>query len=198
MNIVFDLGGVVFSWRPDILINSLFNDKTQQQLVKQQIFQHPDWAELDRGTLSLEQATKNGVKRTGLSESDIRKIFDSVPQALVPIQETIALIDSIKESDNSFYVLSNMQKQCLNHLQNSILDWELFDGVVFSCDINYVKPEKEIYEYLLSTYKLVSSDTVFIDDMEENLVAAAKHGIKTIHFKNAKQCKSELESLGCF
>ncbi|HIQ16080.1 MAG TPA: HAD family phosphatase, partial [Leucothrix sp.] len=54
MNIVFDLGGVVFEWQPDKIISGLFNDEKIKLLIKQQIFQHPDWLELDRGTLTTE------------------------------------------------------------------------------------------------------------------------------------------------
>ena len=197
MNIVFDLGGVVFDWKPDDLINRLFSDKTHQLLVKKHVFQHTDWAELDRGTLSLERATKNGVERTGLPENVIRNIFDNVPKALIPIQETITLLESIKNSDNDFYVLSNMQKQCLDHLERSPVDWKMFSGVIFSCEINKVKPEAEIYLHLLEEYSLEPKETIFIDDLEENLVAAKKHDIKTIHFKSAEQCRTELQRFGC-
>ena len=33
MNIVFDLGGVVFDWRPDKIIRSLFTDDMSENLV---------------------------------------------------------------------------------------------------------------------------------------------------------------------
>jgi hypothetical protein len=46
-------------------------------------------------------------------------------------------------------------------------------------------------------YALNGADTVFIDDVEVNLAAAAKFGIRTIKFENAAQCASQLQALGC-
>jgi FMN phosphatase YigB (HAD superfamily) len=45
---------------------------------------------------------------------------------------------------------------------------------------------------------LNASETVFIDDMKENLSAAEEFGLKTIHFTGADQCKQALQGLGVF
>jgi putative hydrolase of the HAD superfamily len=37
---------------------------------------------------------------------------------------------------------------------------------------------------------------VFIDDVQKNLDAAAKLGIRTLLFRNAAQCERELRALG--
>ncbi len=37
---------------------------------------------------------------------------------------------------------------------------------------------------------------MFIDDVEVNVAAAAKLGIRTIQFRDAAQCERELRSLG--
>ena len=76
MNIVFDLGGVVFNWQPGKIIESVFNDMETQQLVKAEIFSHPDWVELDRGTLNLEKAIDRGALRTNLPRPDISKLMN--------------------------------------------------------------------------------------------------------------------------
>lgn len=70
MNIVFDLGGVVFRWQPEALIASVFEDRCTRGLVRKEIVEHPDWVELDRGTMSLEDAIRRGLMRIGLSHQD--------------------------------------------------------------------------------------------------------------------------------
>jgi len=42
LNVVFDLGGVVFTWLPDKLIESVFEDRETQETVKAGVFDHPD------------------------------------------------------------------------------------------------------------------------------------------------------------
>ena len=197
MNIVFDLGGVVFNWQPDKIIESVFNDMETQQLVKAEIFNHPDWAELDRGTLNLEQAIDRGALRTKLLRPDISKLMNKIPQFLTPIDESIDLLHSIRDTDNKFFVLSNMHFASIAHLEREYTIWDMFDGMVISCRIQKVKPEIEIYQHLLTEHSLVAEETVFIDDMDVNLVAATSLGINTIKFVNSSQCRQDLSEFKC-
>jgi len=195
LNIVFDLGGVVFNWRPDAVIASVFEDPVTQALVKAQIFQHPDWVELDRGTLDQDRAIVRGSSRTGLPRRDIERLFEAVPRSLTPITGTLDLIQAIRASTNRLFVLSNMSWASISHLEREHKIWPLFDGTVISCRTKKVKPEIDIYEFLLSEFRLQPAETVFIDDMHENLAAAASIGMKTIRFVDPVQCRRDLVEL---
>ena len=52
------------------------------------------------------------------------------------------------------------------------------------------------YEHALKANSLKASDTVFIDDVDVNIAAAAKVGIRAIQFRNTAQCERELRALG--
>lgn len=197
MNIVFDLGGVVFNWRPDAIIQSVFEDLETQNLVREEVFEHSDWVELDRGTISFSEAVNRGATRTGLPSQDIERLFNAVPQSLTPIQETIELIRQLRSMTNSLFVLSNMHLASIAHLEQQYKIWEMFDGIVISSRIQKVKPEIQIYEHLLNLYQLEPAETFFIDDMRENLVAASSMGIQTIRFVDSAQCRQELVDLQC-
>ena len=185
LNIVFDLGGVVFNWQPDSIIRGIFTDSRTQKLVRAEII------------LSLEDAIIRAANRTGLPYADIEKLFNAVPPSLTPIPGTIELIRSIKDTTNRLFVLSNMQSASISYLEMNHNIWDLFDGVVISCRIKKVKPEIAIYQHLLKAYKLEAAETVFIDDMGENLAAAASIGIHTIKFVDPSDCKQRLEELRC-
>jgi len=198
MNIVFDLGGVVFNWQPETIIGRVFDDSETRDLVRTEIFEHTDWVELDRGTLALDQAIDRGASRTGLPWQDIERLFNEVPPSLTPIKETIELIRSLTDSDNKLFILSNMQFASIAYLEKKHQIWDMFDGIVISCRIQKVKPDIEIYEHLLTVHQLKSTETVFIDDMSENLAAASSIGIRTIKFENPSQCRQALVDLKCF
>jgi hypothetical protein len=51
-NVIFDLGGVVIEWNPDRILDAYYTDPDVRALMKQQMLQHPDWLELDRGTVA--------------------------------------------------------------------------------------------------------------------------------------------------
>jgi putative hydrolase of the HAD superfamily len=84
----------------------------------------------------------------------------------------------------------------IDHLESAHSFWDVFDGRVISCRLNLCKPEAAIYEHLLQTYALQASETLFIDDVQQNLDAAANLGIGTLRFENAAQCERELRALG--
>ncbi|NND47891.1 MAG: HAD family phosphatase [Woeseiaceae bacterium] len=197
MNIVFDLGCVVFDWQPDALVRSVFDDPKTQALVRREIIDHPDWVELDRGTLALDQAVVRGATRTGLPDAEVARLFDAVPGSLVPIEETIDLARALRSSGHPLFVLSNMHLAGADFLETTYDIWPLFNGVVFSARIQMVKPEPGIYEHLLREHRLDPAETVFIDDLPENLEAASALGIRTIQFIDPVQCRADLANFNC-
>jgi putative hydrolase of the HAD superfamily len=197
LNVVFDLGGVVVAWRPDDIVARAFADPDHRVRARRQIIGHNDWLELDRGTMSYDDAIARGAQRTGLSESAVRSFVESVPASLVVYPETVALIQRVKDAGNALYCLSNMPPAAMDYLERVHSFWHLFSGVVVSSRVRFLKPEPEIYQHLLDTYALRPPDTVFIDDTLANLEAAQRFGIRTIHFTSASQCEAELRRLGC-
>jgi putative hydrolase of the HAD superfamily len=197
LNIVFDLGGVVFNWQPDAIIRSIFEDTETQDLVRKRVIEHSDWVELDRGSIALEQAIDRGAARTGLPAEDIERLLEVVPRFLTPIEATIELIRELSSTGNRLFVLSNMHLASISYLEQRHTFWDVFDGIVISSRIKMVKPEIQIYEHLLNRYQLKPGDTVFIDDLQENLAAASSIGIQTIRFTDSARCRRALADLEC-
>jgi len=197
LNIVFDLGGVVVRWEPDVIIANAFADPVVRAKVRTQIIGHADWLALDRGTLHQQDAIARAAKRTGLSEVDVAEFLQQVPPALVAMPATVELMYRLKAQGHTLFCLSNMPIAFIDHLENSYSFWDVFSGVVISSRLHLCKPEPAIYTYLLETHALDPADTVFIDDTEVNLSAAAQFGIRTVKFENPAQCESQLRVIGC-
>jgi HAD superfamily hydrolase (TIGR01509 family) len=58
-----------------------------------------------------------------------------------------------------------------------------------------LKPEREIFEFVLQRYGLAAQDTVLVDDNAPNVEAARALGMHAVWFKSAGQCEQELEDL---
>lgn len=196
MNLVFDLGGVVVRWDPDAIIAGVFSDPHLQAKARAGVFDDPDWLELDRGTLDREDAIRRAAKRTGITESEIRRLLYAVPSSLVAFPDTVDLLYRLKAKGYPLYCLSNMHRASLEHIKQAHDFWDVFNGMVFSCELNLCKPESAIYAHLLDAFGLQANDTLFMDDVQKNLDAAAKLGIRTLRFDNAAQCERELHALG--
>jgi len=197
LNIVFDLGGVVVTWEPEVLIAKVFADPVVQALVRTEIIGHADWLALDRGTLPPQDAIVRAAQRTGLPTGDVAALLGQVPPALVAIPGTVDLLYRLKAQGHTLFCLSNMHIASIAHLEQAYTFWEVFSGMVISCRLHLCKPEPAIYAYLLETYGLDGAHTVFIDDTEVNLTAAAQFGLHTIKFESPAQCERQLHALGC-
>jgi putative hydrolase of the HAD superfamily len=196
VNLVFDLGGVVVRWDPDAIISSVFKDEQLRARVRDTVFSHADWLELDRGTLGRDEAIKRAAQRSGIPVGDITRLLHAVPPSLVVFPDTVALLRRLKSKGYPLYCLSNMHFASIEYLEQKETFWDLFDGRVISCRLQLCKPEAGIYEHLLRTYALKAAETIFIDDVQKNLDAAAKLGIRTIRFESAAQCERDLRALG--
>ncbi len=194
MNLVFDLGGVVVRWDPEAIIDGVFNDESVKARVRQAVFEHADWLELDRGTLGREEAIARAARRSGLAAEDIKRLLHAVPPSLAVFPDTVELLYRLKRKGHPLYCLSNMHFASIEYLEREHTFWDVFEGRVISCRLQLCKPEPGIYEHLLREFGLKAEDTLFIDDVQKNLDAAAKLGIHTLRFETAAQCERELRA----
>lgn len=182
-NIVFDLGNVLFKFDPDEILDSLFDDYHTKEKLKQSVFKTTIWRELDRGSLSLFQAKKIFIDKNPDLKDEIEILLDNWKNFLHPIDENMKLLPELKKN-NRLYILSNFHEEAFNYITNKYSFFELFDGMVVSYKVKLIKPERKIYEILLSRYSLIPQDTIFVDDTEENIKAAQELGIKGLLYKS--------------
>ncbi len=100
---------------------------------------------------------------------------------------------------NKLILLSNTDTLHFNFIKKRYPEIFIFDDYILSYKIGSVKPETEIFDVALDRSETKPEEIVFIDDMKENIQAAKKIGMKTIHFHPKMDLKSELKKLGmCF
>jgi FMN phosphatase YigB (HAD superfamily) len=66
-SVIFDLGGVVLRWSPDSILRDFSTHEATRSIVRQEIFKHPDWLDMDRGVLAEDKAIERFQKRTRFS-----------------------------------------------------------------------------------------------------------------------------------
>lgn len=99
------------------------------------------------------------------------------------IPQAVALIKDCKKAGHSVYILSNWDAESFDLLKKEYPEFfELFDGEVISGKVGMIKPDNDIYQYLLETYQLDPDETMLIDDQLENVIAAQNNGIHGIHY----------------
>ncbi|HEA3129462.1 TPA: HAD family phosphatase [Aeromonas hydrophila] len=195
MAIIFDLGRVVVSWDPVGIVRSVRGEQGAEQLAER-LFNHPDWLEMDRGTLSLHTMARQAEHRTGLSAAENLAILQAVPASLVPDPAMLSLIESLHGAGHTLYALSNMGHASIDWLEQHQPFWRFFSGKVVSARVRMMKPEPDIYRYLLVSFDLQAEQCLFIDDSPANVTAAQALGIGGLVFTDAYSCRQQLVAQG--
>jgi putative hydrolase of the HAD superfamily len=112
--------------------------------------------------------------------------------------ETVAIIKEIKAGGRRLLILSNMNLEGKLRLLGSSRyldgeDWvNLFDEILLSCDLQMLKPRREIYRACLERAQAEAGECLFIDDLPANVEAARNCGIHSVVFKDARSLRAIL------
>ncbi len=71
---------------------------------------------------------------------------------------------------------------------------DAFDVIIISCEVGYIKPERQIYQMTLEKLDLQPSDVIFIDDNQKNVEGACAMGMNAILFKKTSQTIAEINA----
>ena len=193
-NVVFDAGGVLLEWNPPRVIAELYPDPAVQAEIRQRIFEHPDWHEFDRGTITETSAPEHFAKLSGRKPDEVRHLLRATAESLTPIDGTIRLLDDLAAGGVHLFLLSNMPESTYNLLVKRHAFFAHFTHLVISGKILMLKPEPAIYKHLVEVTGIVPSESVFIDDLTRNVIAARESGLHAIQFTGPEACRAELRA----
>ncbi len=188
-NIIFDLGGVLFN------IDFRLTEKAFTELGVNdfasfftQFHSNPLFAMLETGVNTAffyDEFRKE--TRLDVTDEQIKHAWNAL--LLDFRKESMALLPVLRKKYR-LYLLSNTNEI---HIQEFLLRFDqtypgtnfedLFDGVYYSHRIGFRKPNADAFEYILNRHSLPAQETLFIDDSINNIEAAGKLGIQTIHLK---------------
>lgn len=201
MNIVFDLGAVLFSWEPEHLVTTHLGAHAPTAeaaaALARALFQHEDWLGFDRGTHTLDEAIGRMALRLALPTQQLSAMLPIDALHLVPITATVALLAGLRArrdagADLRLYYLSNMPPPHARILEQQYPFMQWFDGGIFSGDVQLVKPQPEIYQLLAARHALEPAQTVFIDDLPANVEAARALGWHAVHCQSPAALRGQL------
>ena len=187
-SIIFDLAGVLISWQPALTADQLFPD-TQAATIMQTLTKDPLWLEFDRGNITISDLASHAAERHNFDLILTTQIVATIANHLPPFSTMVKALLAAKAQGYKIYILSNMPGPFYKELIHNYDFFNHCDGIVASYQIKFIKPELEIYQYLLEKFNIDPSTALFIDDVEENIVAANTLGIDGI------VCKKDIEAI---
>ena len=197
-NIIFDLGGVLIDWNPDYVFLKVFKgDKLKLKEFYEKVCTF-EWNENQDAGYPLDKATEDRIKIFPEYEDQIRMYYGKWEEMIGgEIKEVVTILKNlVKENNFRVLALTNWSAETFPIALKKFDFLHLFEGIVVSGTEKTRKPFYDIYEIILNRYNLIANESIFIDDNILNIKAANKFGIKTIHFKDPLQLKTDLEISG--
>ena len=112
-------------------------------------------------------------------------------------KQTLNILERLR-SDFSVWLLSNTNpKHIQDEIDNKYSFPNLVDGSIYSFEVGCRKPSHVIYEIALKKANVGNpEESLFIDDLIENIQAAKDLGINAIHFESIEKLKIEMNDIG--
>ena len=196
---VFDFGGVLLDWNPRHLYRQLFGEDVEgMERFLAEVCTLEWHLEHDRGrpmALSCRElaATVADPQLRPLIEAWADRFHEMVSGE---VPGTVGVLAELRDHGVPLYGLTNMPAEAMPWLRDTYPFLAWFQGIVVSGEERLVKPDPAIFELLLDRFRLAPEETVFVDDVERNVDAAAALGIRAVRFDSAEQLRAELTGLG--
>ncbi len=186
-NIIFDIGSVLigYRWREMCLEEGWEEEKADK--IGRGFFLNPLWNDFDAGLIGTEDLLADITGKYPELEADARWFIHSGKKMIVERPKVWDLAKKLKEKGYRLYLLSNYSEELFRLHTEGLPFLELVDGGVISYEINQIKPNPPIYEYLMEKYQLKAEDCLFFDDKPENTEAARKLGMMAVTVEDGSE-----------
>lgn len=179
-NIVFDMGKVLLHYDAGRASGYFVEDEAERKEVETSVFVSPEWIFLDMGVISEEEALLRMQNRLGSPHAKemARLCMEHWHEhCMWEVQGMRSLIKELKERGFGIYLCSNASLRLLSCYLELIPGIEWFDGVLFSAEVQCIKPQKEMYNHLFERFQLKPEECFFIDDLQLNIDGARACGM---------------------
>jgi len=109
-------------------------------------------------------------------------------------RELAAFIQSVR-GDYRTAILSNAGDQDRRLFNDAYHIDRLVDLVIISAEEGMAKPDERLYHLALERLGVAPKEAVFVDDLEENVAAALRVGIRAIRFVDTAQVIHDIKSM---
>ena len=185
-NIIFDLGGVLLNLAPHKTMEE-FRKLGHTSLVEENPwnFKHEIFYMFERGLVSIDEF-HSGVKEVlgnGVTNEQIDYAWTAMLLDIPRVRAEIVL--NLKKQFRTF-LFSNTNAIHVEKIQSDFHNnlgiefSSLFEKDFYSNEIHVRKPDIESFLKVIELSGVQIEETLFIDDFEENIIAAQKTGLHTL------------------
>lgn len=196
-NLVFDMGNVLIEWNSEKILKAITEDIHLQDLLRKEVFETGLWVETDEGVKTREEVIEIVTGKLGEDYrneiTQLLRYWYKYVDVFTKVQDRII---ELSKSGYSIYILSNTAFTFYDLVKEGYLPaTSVAKGMVLSCEEKVLKPNEKIYNILLERYNLNPHNTMFFDDLPENIWGAARCGINGFVVENERELLTYLDKL---
>jgi 2-haloacid dehalogenase len=195
--VVFDLGGVLINWDPRHLYRKFFgDDEVAMERFLTEVCTMEWNAQLDAGRPFGEAVAALAAAHP--DQADLINAYrDRWPEMLgEPLGETVVILRELRRAGYRTYALSNWSAETFAITRSLHPFLGELDGILISGEVGVNKPDPAIFRELFSRFDIWPAKTVYIDDWDLNVAAAAGLGMTAVQFFDAARLRADLRALG--
>ncbi len=185
-NIIFDLGNVLFHLNFSATFRYLKAHVSAEKDVEhifQEVIRGKEFDLFNRGKITRQEFFRY-VRQFLDKVIDEEDFWRGYSDIFIPNRRLIQTIPSLKEHFHLF-ILSNTDVAHMEYLFHKYPHFfKLFNDAVYSYEAGAMKPERQIFKFLLHKTGITASSSLFIDDLSHNIEVAQEMGFRTFHFSN--------------
>ncbi len=174
-----DLGGVMFLFDQDRFVTEVSKRTTKNP---SELLIHWDKSEVVRpshkGRISGKIYLEMRARELGITPTEFIEIWDVIS---MPNEKYFEFLKEWKEGGNKLYLLSNINVVAWNYYREQPI-FRIFDGLFLSYRLRLAKPDPRIFEVCLKKAEVGPEQTLFVDDLEENIETAKSLDLMTWHY----------------
>lgn len=185
-NIIFDLSEVIISGYHGI--ENLIEENTDvsaKEFYKRKQETMDVFFDAMRGKYSEDEYLDILLNETNwnITKKDLKKLIRK--NLNVPVKGTLEIVKNLSEEYN-LILLSDHIKEWMDYIFENNLELNIFKKKYFSYEYGKLKSDEGCFEYVLKDANINASETLFIDDYENNVEMAKRSKIAGILFKSAE------------
>jgi putative hydrolase of the HAD superfamily len=159
------------------------------------VFLSREWKMLDNGDITVQEAIESISRKSTLRKEEIALVFNFRADIMFPLDDNVRLLPALKKQGFSLFYLSNFPLDIFEGIKNDYFFFRYFDGGIISAEVKLSKPDTRIFKYLLDHYSLIAGESLYIDDIEENIEAANSTGMTSLFTNGSPKIHAEVEKL---
>ena len=196
-NLVFDMGNVLIEWNSEKILQAITDDRKLQNLLRKEVFETGLWVQTDEGVKTREEMIEIVTAKIGEEYrneiTQLSRYWYKYVDVYTKVQDRII---ELSKNGYNIYILSNTAYTFYDLVKEGYLPAaSIAKGIVLSCEEKVLKPNEKIYNILLERYNLDPHNTMFFDDLPENIWGAARCGINGFVVENESELLTYLDKL---